>query len=93
MEKRMGKSIVKNIGYSLLDSSLELSLNDVPYLVFVTPSEIHFGGKNCEISQLVVGSKIKYELFDSAAVRNLTNVTVMSDGIREVDDDGNLIKW
>lgn len=90
MERR--KTIVESIGYSL-SGKLQVSLKGYPYLMFIKPEEIHYGGKNCEISQLVVGSKIMFDYDSCEAVRWITNVTIMSDGIREVDEDGNLIKW
>ena len=39
---------------------------------------------------MVVGSKI---MFECQVNNHITNVVVMSDGIREVDEDGNLVKW
>ena len=86
------KTTVKNIGYSLT-GELQLSLKGCPYLIFVKPEELHYGGKNCEIAQLVVGSKIMFDYDGVEAVRHITNVTIMSDGIMEVDEEGNLIKW
>ena len=91
-EINVKKSIVESIAFDLR-GDLTLSLKGFPYSMFVSPNELHYGGKNCEISQLVVGSKIKFETSGCEAVRQLYNVTVMSDGIREVDDDGNLVKW
>ena len=87
------KTIVESIGYSLTGNKLQLSLKGFPYLMFVKPEELHYGGKNCEISDIVVGSKISFYYDGVESVRAITNVTIMSDGIREVDDEGNLIKW
>lgn len=86
------KTTVESIGYSLT-GELQISLKGYPYLMFVKPEELHCGGKNCEISQLVVGSKIIFDYDSVEAVRRITNVTILSDGIREVDEEGNLIKW
>lgn len=83
-------AIVEAIEYQM-SGELALSLKGHPYMMFVKPKELHSGGRNCEISQLRIGSKISYE--NITATRNLKNVTIMSDGIREVDEDGNLIKW
>ena len=86
------EAIVESIGYSL-SGKLQMSLRGYPHLMFVKPGELHYGGKNCEISQLVVGSKISFDYDSVESVRNITNVTILSDGIREVDEEGNLIKW
>ena len=90
----MGKhtAYVNAISYNLIGKELCLSLSNFPYPMFVKPEEIHFGGKNCEIGELVVGSKISCEYSDNPT-RQLKNVIVMSDGIREVDENGTLIKW
>lgn len=61
--------------------------------MFAKPNEIHYGGKNCEIADLVAGSKIKFETAGCESVREIKNITIISDGIREIDDAGNLIKW
>lgn len=89
----MKETTVTSIGYSVTNGSLRLSLKGYPYTMFAKPSEIHCGGKNCEIADLVVGSKIKFETTGCEAVREIKNIIIISDGIREVDDAGNLVKW
>lgn len=85
-------SVVECISFDV-SGRLELSLLGFPYLMFVKPSELHRGGKNGEIKRLVVGSKITFEYSGVTSVRELRNVTILSDGTSEVDEDGNLIKW
>lgn len=88
--KNFQTAIVESIEYHM-SGQLALSLKGFPYVMFVYPKELHSGGKNCEVSELRIGSKINYE--NITVTRNLENVTIMSDGIREVDEEGNLIKW
>lgn len=83
---------IKSIGYSLTSDNLMLSLDGFPYTMFCKPGELHYGGKNCEVNQLVVGGTISFDYTKNAA-RAITNVVITSDGVRAVDGEGNLIKW
>lgn len=60
---------------------------------YIKPEQLRCGGKNCEISTIVNGSKIEFDGDINDKTRNLENVVILSDAIREVDTDGNLIKW
>jgi hypothetical protein len=86
--KRMTATIT-SISYDLVNG-IGVELKGMDYIRHIKPSELHFGGKSCEISQLKKGGKIE---FDKPMGVTLRNVTIISDGIREVDTDGNLIKW
>ena len=83
---------ITSISYSLLHG-IGVGLKGFAFnLYFIRPEELHFGGKNCELSQLVVGSKIEFNSNINPKTRNLYKVKILSDGIREVDTDGNFIK-
>ena len=92
MSEKRTVATIKNIGYSMMNG-ISVSLEGYPYLLFIKPENLKMGGKNCEISDLVVGGKIEYVGGHNTATRQLYNVTIISDTIREVDSDGNLIKW
>lgn len=83
---------VESISFGIARKVLQLSLTGFNYMVFVDPNELHSGGKNCEIPKLCEGSKLKFK-YTGGAIRELHDVTVMSDDITEVDDEGNLIRW
>ena len=89
--KRMISTITA-ISYSIING-IAVNLKEMSYTHYIKPSEIHYGGKNCEVGTLTVGSKIEHDAPSGKGVRQLANVIILSDGIREVDTDGNLIKW
>lgn len=99
MKKNYKKAEVLSVSYHLLRGQLMLSLQGYPHTLFVNTEEINFAeheeafaGQQSP-SILRAGSIIKF-LYDSTeAVRDITDVTLMSDGITEIDDDGKFIKW
>ncbi len=91
--KKLSIAKVKSIGYNITNG-IVLELEGYNYTHFVKPKNIKYGGKNCEISDLRTGGKIAFVYDTVASVRNLENVTIISDGIREIDlETGELIKW
>ena len=87
----MKTATVESISYSIMNG-LELDLGGYNYLIFCKPENVKPGGKNCEISTLKVGSKIMFAgIADTRYIDG--KLIVLSDGIREVDENGNLIKW
>lgn len=74
-----------------LDKTITMELSNHAQLVHVRIDNIKHGGKNCEINTLKVGGKIAYESIGKMNI--LTECTIISDGIREVDIEGNLICW
>ena len=85
-------AIIESIYYDL-GNGIAISLKGWNYTQFIKPEELHRGGQNGEINTLVVGGKISFDYDTVNSVRNLKNVTIISDGIREVDENGKLIKW
>lgn len=92
MKKERKIATVESIGYSLT-GRLIVSLKERSYAHFIKPSEIHYGGKNCEVNTIEVGSKIEFDKDVHPAIRELHNVVVLSNRTKEVDTDGNLIRW
>lgn len=78
------------VGCSIKRMNVELEGRDYIYTIYY--DQIHFGGKNCEISEIQNGSKLLCDEVNSK-VRTLYNVTILSCDCREVDLEGNLIKW
>ena len=89
--KRMIATITA-ISYSITNG-IAVNVQEMPYTYYIKPTDIHYGGKNCEVGTLTVGSKIEHDAPLGKGVRRLANVIILSDGIKEVDTDGNLIKW
>lgn len=83
---------IESISYSIMNG-IAVGLSGFPHLQFIKPENIKFGGQNCEIGDLRVGGKILFDYDTVSAVRDLGVVTIISDGIREVDTEGKLIKW
>lgn len=84
---------VESISYSITNG-IVVSVKGMRYnSYYIKPEQLKHGGNNCEISTIVVGSKIEFDGDINDKTRNLENVVILSDGIREVDTDGNLIKW
>ena len=85
--------IVESISYSITNGII-VSMNGMRYnTYYIKPEQLKYGGINCEISTLVVGSKIEFDKEINEKTRTLKNVVILSDGIREVDADGKLIRW
>lgn len=82
---------VTDVSYSVMNG-LCVSLVGYPYLYFINVNEIHSGGKNCEIQYLKKGGKIQFDNNINSKTRELHNVVILSDGIREVDVNGKLIR-
>lgn len=92
-EKKMKKyytDTVTSMYYDIPLGRIGLSLKHADYIHFVSTDNIKFGGKNCEIKFLEVGSKIKY-ICDNK-LRIIDSLTVMSAHGMEVDDEGTLIQ-
>ena len=99
MKKNYKKAEVLSVSYNLLSNRLMLTLKGYPYTLFVKIEEIHsakheepFAGQQSPLF-LRAGSIIKFLYDGNEAVREITDVTLMSDGITEVDDNGKFIKW
>ena len=92
MNEKRTVATVESIGFSIA-SGIKVTLSDRQYTHYIKPDQLKHGGKNCEIADLVIGSKIEFDCGVHPATRDLTNVIILSDGIREVDTEGNLIKW
>ena len=92
MNKMRTIATVESIGFSIA-SGIKVTLSDRQYTHYIKPEQLKHGGKNCEIADLVIGSKIEFDCGVHPATRDLTNVIILSDGIKEVDVEGNLIKW
>lgn len=84
---------IETISYDLMNGIALTLSGGWKYIYFIKPDELEFGGKNCEIKALCVGGKIAFDYNGNDAVRHLDNVMLLSDGIKEVDIEGNLIKW
>lgn len=82
---------ILSLSYCLVDRTMTIGLSNHAQLVHVRIDNIKHGGKNCEINTLKVGGKIAYESIGKMNI--LTECTIISDGIREVDIEGNLIRW
>ena len=84
------EGIVESISFSVLNG-LELTFTGYNGVVYhVNPSNIKMGGKNCEINRFYVGCKLSFEI---GVVNSLENVVIMSDGVREVNENGELVKY
>ena len=91
----MTTATVLSISYSL-DKTITMRLSGHPRLVHVRIENIKGGKggkgpKECYVNRLVVGGKIAYESI--GRMRMLTECIILSDGLTEVDLDGNLIRW
>lgn len=84
---------VKSVAYSITNG-IAVSMDGMRHsCYYIKPEELRHGGKNCEIADVVVGSKIEFDGEINDKTRELKSVTILSDAIREVDAEGNLIKW
>lgn len=84
---------VENISYSITNGIIVSIKGMRCNSYYIKPEQLKHGGKNCEISTLVKGSKIEFDSDINDKTRNLTNVIILSDGTREVDAKGKLIRW
>ena len=54
-------------------------------------SGVQYGGSNCEVDTLTVGRIIGFN--EILPLDIIDSCIILSDGVREVDEEGNLIKW
>lgn len=86
-------SIVESVAYNAITGYLELTLKGKDYIYFVKPRDIFAGGKHCEVSLLTIGSEIRHNADICPKTRILSDVIIIGDGIKKVDEENNLISW
>lgn len=101
--KKYYKEEVTSLSYDS-NGEIELTFAHMDYIYFINPKDVKFGGQNCEIHNLrsrsrgidgrtLSGSIVLIPVDSISHLRSIKQMTVLSDGICEVDETGKLIKW